>query len=72
MELLKVPFPLPSVVFWSAIVGLPVIFQQIPLEMIGSLPSKVIFPPLTTELDVMELAAVVVITGRSLLIHRME
>ena len=66
------PFPLQSVVFWSAIVGLPVVFQQIPLDVIGSLPSKVIFPPLATDVDVIVPAAVVVISGRSLLMQRIE
>ena len=64
------PFPLPSIVFWSAIVGFPVVFQQMPLAVIGSLPSKDIFPPLATDVDVIVPAAVVVISGRSLLMQR--
>ena len=63
------PLPVPSVVLLSAVVGFPVVFQQMPLAVIGSLPSKVIFPPLATDVDVIVPAAVVVTTGKSLLIH---
>jgi hypothetical protein len=44
-ELVKLPAPVPSAVFVSPVVGLPVVFQHTPRAVMGAPPSEVIFPP---------------------------
>ena len=65
MELVKVPTPVPFVVFVaSAIVGAVVVPQTIPLEVTAAPPSELMTPPLLAELVVIALIAVVeVIVG---------
>ena len=60
---MKEPEPVPSLVWLSVIIGLVLVFQQIPREDIGAPPSAVIFPPEAAEFDVTEVAAVVVSVG---------
>jgi len=65
MALVKVPIPVPSVVFVvSAIVGLAAVPQQTPRTVMGDPPSEVTFPPLVAVVDVMAVAAVVVTEDR--------
>ena len=60
MLLAKLPVPVPFVVYLSAIVGVPDVFQQTPLAVTEAPPSEVTFPPLVAVEAVMEDAAVVV------------
>ena len=54
------PVPVPVVVLVvSAVVGLVVVFQTIPLAVTVDPPSEDMFPPLVAVVEVMELAAVV-------------
>ena len=60
MELVKVPFAVPSVVFvLSATVGDVEVDHTTPLAVTVAPPLYVIFPPLVAVVDAMELAAVV-------------
>jgi hypothetical protein len=61
--LLKLPVPVPSEVFESAVVGSGLILQQIPLAVTSAEPSEVTLPPDCTEYWVMTLVAEVVNTG---------
>ena len=45
IELVKVPVPVPSDVFESAIVGLAILLQQVPLAITGVVPSVITVPP---------------------------
>ena len=45
MILVKIPWPVPFEVWLLAIVGLAVVFQQIPLAVTAEPPSEVTFPP---------------------------
>ena len=63
MVLVKVPLPVPSVVFESEMVGLAVVLQQTPRAIMDAPPSEVIFPPLVAVVVEMELNAVVVTKG---------
>jgi hypothetical protein len=56
----KIPVPVPSVVFEFDIVGVAVVAQQTPLAVTAPPPSAVIFPPETAVVKVMEVTAVVV------------
>ena len=58
--LVKTPNPLPSVVKGSAVVGLPVVFQQTPLTVTGDVPSLKTLPPLVAVVCVIAEGAVVV------------
>ncbi len=62
---MKIPAPVPSEVRLSAVVGLPVVFQHMPLEVISVPPSLVIFPPVDADVVVIFVKAVVVKTGIS-------
>jgi hypothetical protein len=62
--LVKIPFPLPSVVFVvSAIVGFCVVLQTTPLAVTVAPPSDVILPPEILVVDVIAEIIAVVITG---------
>jgi len=63
MELLKLPVPVPSVVWSPAIVGLADVFQHTPRAVTGAPPSAVTLPPLTAVVCVMDDAAVVLTVG---------
>ena len=66
MLLVKVPAPLPSVVFVAkAVVGLGVVLQQIPRTVTVAPPSSVILPPLDAVVFVTDVAAVVVSVGNA-------
>jgi hypothetical protein len=60
MEELKTPIPEPSCVLVFAIVGLPVMFQQIPRAVTADPPSALILPPLTALFVVIDEARFVV------------
>ena len=60
MALMKIPEPAPSVVLLSAIVGVWLVLQQTPREVIAAPPSFVILPPLVAEVDVIDERSVVV------------
>lgn len=65
MLLVKVPAPLPSVVFVAiAVVGLGVVLQQMPRTVTVAPPSSVILPPLAAVVFVTDVAAVVVMVGK--------
>ncbi|NTW49013.1 MAG: hypothetical protein HGB19_04625 [Chlorobiales bacterium] len=67
MALVKLPVPVPSVVFvLNAVVGLGLVPQQTPRAITAAPPSDVMFPPLAAVICVMPVAAVVVKTGTSL------
>jgi hypothetical protein len=63
MLLVKVPVPVPSVVWLSETVGLGEVLQQTPLPLTGSPPSSVTFPPESAVVEVMLVGAVVVTVG---------
>lgn len=63
MLLAKAPAPVPSVVRLPAKTGFGEVLQQTPRAVIAAPPSSVILPPLTAVVDVIEVVAVVVITG---------
>ena len=56
----KLPVPLPSVVWLSAIVGLAVVLQHIPLAVTLAPPLEVTLPPLVAVVKVMSVTEVVV------------
>jgi hypothetical protein len=60
MDELKVPVPVPLVVFESFIVGPVLVDQTTPLAVIDAPPSAVIIPPVLAPLFVIEVTAVVV------------
>ena len=60
IALMKVPIPVPSVVWLLAIVGLLEVLQQTPLALIVEPPSDEILPPEVAVVMVMAVAAVVV------------
>lgn len=59
--LVKFAVPDPSLVMLSAIVGVPVVFQATPLDVMALPPDVIVLPPLLAELLVMSLTAVVVV-----------
>ncbi|MBA7549578.1 hypothetical protein ES705_42067 [subsurface metagenome] len=63
MELEKLPVPLPSIVVSLAIVGFCEVLQQTPRTVTVAPPSSVIFPPLSAEFSVIELAEMVDTVG---------
>jgi hypothetical protein len=63
MALVNSPFPLPSVVLLSAMVGLSLVDQHTPLAETGSPPSEVIVPPPVAVVNVVFVMLVVVTTG---------
>jgi len=64
MELVKLPVPVPSVVLLSVIEGFGLILQQTPRAVTPDPPSDVMLPPLLAEVEVTEVNAVVVKTGK--------
>jgi hypothetical protein len=66
MLLMKEPVPVPSEVLVEAVVGAAVVAQQIPLAVIASFPSDVIFPPETAEVRVMDVMTAVVRAGATI------
>jgi hypothetical protein len=67
--LTKRPEPVPSEVLTLATVGLPLEFQQTPLEEISAPPSLIILPPEKTDVSVILAISVVVRTGISSFLH---
>ena len=64
MLLVNAPVPVPSTVLVAnAIVGLAVVLQQIPLAVMVTPPSEVMFPPLVAVVVVMPLIVFVVTVG---------
>ena len=63
--LVKEPFPVPSDVLESAMVGLEVVLQHTPLAEVISLPALVILPPLRAEVEDIEDTGVVIIVINS-------
>jgi hypothetical protein len=64
MLLAKVPDPVPSVVLVDkAVVGLAVVLQQTPRDVMDAPPSSVILPPLVAVVDVIDDTAAVVRVG---------
>jgi hypothetical protein len=63
MLLVKVPVPVPLVVWLLAMVGLGDVLQQTPRALTGSPPSEVTFPPESAVVEVMLEIAVVVTVG---------
>ena len=63
MLLTKLPAPVPSLVWLSAVVGSADVLQHTPLSVTDAPPSEVTFPPLEAVVVVMEDAAVVVTAG---------
>ena len=61
--LVKLPAPVPSVVFELAIIGLVAVAQQIPLAVTDPPPSAEIFPPETALVGVIEVIPAVVRVG---------
>jgi len=64
MELVKLPVPVPSVVLLSVIEGFWLVLQQTPLAVTPDPPSELMLPPLLAEVEVTEVNALVVKTGR--------
>jgi hypothetical protein len=61
--LVKLPIPLPSIVFvLSAAVGLLLVLQHTPRAVTAAPPSKLILPPLLAEVKFMLLIAIVLVT----------
>ena len=63
MMLVKVPVPVPSLVWLLAVVGLTEVLQHTPLAVTDAPPSDVIFPPLEAVVVVVEDTSVVVTVG---------
>ena len=63
MELVKVPVPVPSVVWLSDVVGLAEVLQQTPLAVTAAPPASATFPPLDAVVEVILEIAVVVTVG---------
>ena len=61
--LVKVPGPVPSVVFELVVVGFCVVAQHTPRAVTAEPPSDVIFPPLVAVVEVIAEGAVVVSVG---------
>ena len=61
--LVKLPAPVPSVVWLSLVVGLADVLQHTPLAVTDAPPSEVTFPPLEALFEVIEDTAVVVTVG---------
>ena len=62
-ELLNDPVVPVAVIFVSAVVGFTLVLYTIPLSVMAAPPSDVTSPPLLADVEVMELAAVVVTVG---------
>ena len=62
--LVKVPVPLPLVVWLFAVVGLDEVLQHTPLALTVAPPSDVTFPPLVAVVWVIEEMTVVVTVGK--------
>jgi hypothetical protein len=65
MLLVKLPVPLPSVVWLPAVVGLADVDQQTPKAVTAAPPSLLTVPPEAAEVAVMLDAAVVVTVGKT-------
>ena len=63
MSLAKAPVPPPSVVWASAVVGAPAVFQQTPRAVTASPPSEVTLPPQEAAVEVTCVIAAVVTAG---------
>ena len=63
MVLVKLPVPVPSVVWLSLMVGLELVLQQTPLAVTGALPSSVTLPPDVAVVIVTLLMKLVVTVG---------
>ncbi len=63
IELVKVPVPVPSVVWLPDVVGLAEVLQHTPLAVTAAPPASVTFPPLAAVVAVMSETAVVVTVG---------
>ena len=64
--LVNIPIPEPSTVFVvNKIVGFAEVLQQTPLAVAFAPPLDVIFPPLVAELNVIDVASVVVKVGNT-------
>jgi hypothetical protein len=61
--LVKLPIPVPSVVWLPLMVGFCEVLQHTPRAVMAEPPSAVTLPPVVAEVDVMLLAAVVVTVG---------
>ena len=59
IELVKVPVPVPSLVFESVKVGPVTVLQQTPLAVTVPPPSLVTFPPLAEVVPVIDVTAIV-------------
>ena len=68
MLLVKLPAPVPLLVLLLAVVGFGVVLQHTPLADTVAPPSEVTFPPLVAVVCVIFDAAVVVITGRVMVV----
>ena len=62
---MKLPVPVPSVVWASAVVGLVLVDQHTPLAVIVPPPASVMFPPDEAVVKLIELTAVVVSVASS-------
>ena len=65
MMLVKLPLPLPFVVWLSLIVGFGEVLQQTPRAVTAELPKSVTLPPLVAVVVVMLLVVSVVTVGNS-------
>jgi hypothetical protein len=63
MELVNMPVPVPFEVWGSAVVGLPVVFQQTPLVSSVAPPFAMTLPPPVAVVEIVPLIGVVVTTG---------
>ena len=63
MLLVKVPVPVPLVVWLSAVVGLGLVLQHTPRAVTGSPPSAVTLPPEDAVVEVIDVGEVVVTVG---------
>jgi hypothetical protein len=63
MLLVKMPDPVPSVVWLSAVVGFAEVLQHTPLAVTPAPPSDVTLPPESAVVEVMPEIAVVVTVG---------
>ena len=64
-ELVKLPVPVPSVVRLLEMVGFWLVLQQTPRAVTAEPPSPVIFPPVMTDVDVIDVNVAVVNTGKA-------
>ena len=64
MELVKLPVPVPSVVWLLLVVGFCEVLQQMPLAVMLAPPSEVMLPPPVAVVWVMLLTLLVVTVGK--------